>query len=239
MAEQIKNHVFIVTYGRSGSTVLQKVLQSIPGYFFRGENNHMLYPLYITYRRAHEMRHLHGYAPLPPEEPWYGADEVDPEAFGRRLCKVFSRFILQPPEGTRVLGFKEIRYHQARDDLFEPYLDFIAKNFPGTKFVFNTRRWQEVVKSGWWADMKEENVRALVERADGLFADYVRKNPSNCHAMRYEDFKGNPDAFEGLFDFLGEHFDRQKVEGLIAQQLNHAELILQQPTEAQEHDVFE
>src|SRR5688572_1085508 len=32
-------HLFIVTYGRSGSTLLQGVLNSIPGYLIRGEND--------------------------------------------------------------------------------------------------------------------------------------------------------------------------------------------------------
>jgi hypothetical protein len=35
-------YVFIVTYGRSGSTLLQGVLNSIPGYLVRGENRQAL-----------------------------------------------------------------------------------------------------------------------------------------------------------------------------------------------------
>ena len=34
--------VFVVTYGRSGSTLLQNVLNTIPGYCIRGENANTL-----------------------------------------------------------------------------------------------------------------------------------------------------------------------------------------------------
>ena len=37
--------VFVVTYGRSGSTLLQTVLQSIDGYFIRGENTGKFPPM--------------------------------------------------------------------------------------------------------------------------------------------------------------------------------------------------
>jgi hypothetical protein len=34
----IKRYVFIVTYGRSGSTILQKIIGKAPGFFIAGAN---------------------------------------------------------------------------------------------------------------------------------------------------------------------------------------------------------
>ena len=36
------DHVFVMTYGRSGSTLLMGILNSIPGWLLRGENRHAM-----------------------------------------------------------------------------------------------------------------------------------------------------------------------------------------------------
>jgi hypothetical protein len=222
MTSEIRKHVFIVTYGRSGSTVLQRVLQSIPGYFIRGENNHTLYPMYLAYRRAFEARYEHGKKQHSPEDPWYGADDIVPQQFAARLCDAFKSEIIRAPEGTRVAGFKEIRFHEAGEELFAPYLDFIAEHFPGSKFIFNSRQWEAVSKSSWWATMDPQLVESIIEKADGLFAGYCNDNPETCYQMHYEDFCGNPVAFQGLFDFLQEPFDKTAIANLIEPKLGHA-----------------
>lgn len=218
-----QGYVFIVTYGRSGSTVLQKVLQSIDGYFVRGENNHTLYALFDAHRRAFEARHKHGTGEPQADNPWYGADLIRPARFSTGLCEVFLREIIQPPADARIVGFKEIRFHEAGEEQFENYLNFIANKFPGTKFIFNTRNWEAVSKSSWWATMNPERVREIVETCDRMYANYALKHPGYCHQMKYEDFSGNAEAFRGLYEFLGETFDLAKVEGLISQRLKHAE----------------
>lgn len=38
-----EGYVFIITYGRSGSTLTQNLLNSLPGYCIRGENSNLLY----------------------------------------------------------------------------------------------------------------------------------------------------------------------------------------------------
>jgi len=217
-----KQHVFIVTYGRSGSTLLQKVLQSIDGYFIRGENNHTLYPLFLAWRRAHEARFQFGKNNHEETNPWYGADAIQPGAFGAKLCQAFLEEVIRPPEGARVVGFKEIRFHEAGEALFEPYLDFIYENFENSKFIFNMRRWENVSKSSWWATMKPERVQAIVEECDTLYTAYAARYPERCHMMHYEDHAGNADAYTGMFEFLGEPFDRTKVASLIEKRLDHA-----------------
>jgi len=222
MAICTQNHVFIVTYGRSGSTVLQRILQSIDGYFIRGENNNTLFPLFLAYRRAFEARHGHGNSDHHASDPWYGANNIDPETFAQNLVELFVRDIVQPPTSARVVGFKEIRFHEAGEDLFEPYLDFIAANFPASKFIFNMRRWQDVAKSSWWATMDPSRVRAIIEDADKMYTNYAAKHPETSLVMQYESFVGNPDAFAPLFAFLGEPYKPDDVAELLGDRLLHA-----------------
>ena len=42
---QITTSLFVVTYGRAGSTLLQNMLNALPGVTLRGENNNLLAPL--------------------------------------------------------------------------------------------------------------------------------------------------------------------------------------------------
>ncbi|RMB12445.1 sulfotransferase [Eilatimonas milleporae] len=214
--------VFVVTYGRSGSTLLQTLLQSIDGYFFRGENANAFLPVFDSYRRALSLRHKFNIRrPVPPTGPWYGADEVDPDAYARALTDVFIRQVLRPSAGARVVGFKEIRYHEIPETLFEPYLDFIRDMFAPAKIIFNMRDWRAVIKSSWWATMLEGKVRDMVETADAAYRDYADRHADSCFLLNYDDYKADPEALKPLFDFLGEPFSPDHVRGLMTNRLKH------------------
>lgn len=221
MAQNIEGYVFIVTYGRSGSTLLQTVLQSINGYCIRGENNNSLMSLYESARAVAEARAEHGQRPMAGHEPWYGIDTIKPDGYAQGLVETFKRHVLQPPEGTRVLGFKEIRFHRAGPEHFGPFLDFIGRHMAPAKFIFNCRHWQDVAKSSWWRDCDEEMVRERVETSDQLYRDYAAAHPDQCFIAQYEDYAGNPDYWRGLFDFLGEPFDAELVRALSEKRLKH------------------
>ena len=130
--------------------------------------------------------------------------------------------ILRPPAEARVVGFKEIRFHEAGPDEFEPFLNFIHDNFAGCKFVFNTRPWEEVARSGWWANMKPERVQEIISAADTLYADYLKKYPVRAIHLRHEVTRADPKAFEPLFEFLGETYDEDMVAAVAGKRLGHS-----------------
>jgi hypothetical protein len=117
-------YVFIVTYGRSGSTLTQAYLNSFPGYCIRGESNNLILDLCrmikrlevtnFTWRREDAAKPAAKRRPFlreilgTPVDPWYGAELVDPDRLARGLCDVFVREALHLPPGTRVGGFKDI-----------------------------------------------------------------------------------------------------------------------------------
>lgn len=216
-----RSYIFIVTYGRSGSTVLQSQLQAIPGYFVRGENMNVLYSLYQASVAAHIARYTHGKKAHAPDDPWFGADEIIPERFTQHLVEIFTKDVLQPPEDARVVGFKEIRFHEAGPEHFEAFLNFIHKNFKNAKFIFNTRPWQEVAKSGWWASMDSERVKEIITGADQLYKDYLQKYPERGIHMRHEVTRENSTAFEPMFEFLGETYDEASVRAVAEKRLGH------------------
>lgn len=230
-------YLFIVTYGRSGSTVLLSVLNAIPGIVVRGENGHLcraLRQIVATVETAPDFVRRRaavvvapGDRPLAlrdtlctPADPWFGAERVDPDAVGRALCEAFVRTVLQVPAGTRVAGFKEIRYLDHVDDIADE-LDFLRRFFPGARFVFLTRDHRAVMASGWYVRMSRIVTARRLRAADAAFARYAARHPDICHALRHEDFAENPEAFRPLFAFLGEPFDRAAVAAILDRRLTH------------------
>ena len=221
MAPSFESFIVVVTYGRSGSTLLQTILQSIPGAFIRGENNLALYPLYRSWLRANNTRYAKGPAAIPPSGPWYGADEVQPRRFAQSLGRAFIEDVLVPPDGVRVLGFKEIRFHDVEEGDMPPFLDWIRATFPNTRLVFNTRRATDVARSSFWKEGKMDRIVGMIERLDAAYADYLATRPGAGHLVRYDDYVGDVEALRPLFAYLGEPFDRPRIEAALSVQLGH------------------
>lgn len=232
-AGRIVGHVFVVTYGRSGSTLLQAILNDIDGYCIRGENQNALQHLaqaWITLTDSDEIakrRRLGADAAAPgipgfgtPEDPWFGAESIRPDALAARLGAAFVDTVLCPPPGTRVTGFKEIRY-SARPGFLPRQLGFMRRAFPGARFVFNTRDPEAVARSGWWADLDPARVMAELSAADRAFAAYVERHPDHAMLVHYDTYRDTPEALRGLFAFLEEPFDRDRVAAVMARPLAH------------------
>lgn len=217
-----RSYVFIVTYGRSGSTVLQTLLQSIPGYYIAGENNNCLSAIFQAVELASVARHQHGKNDHDPLNPWFGANMIEPNRFASKLVDVFVDEIIQPPADARVVGFKEIRFHKAGPEKFEDFLNFMHQHFNGCKFVFNTRGWREIVRSGWWKNQRPERVEEIIRGADMMYHEYLAKYPERGILLHHEKTREDPVAFKPLFDFLGEDFDLDKVSEIANRHLGHS-----------------
>lgn len=220
--------VFIVTYGRSGSTLLQTLLNALPGYQIRGENNNALLPVFHAWQslqKAYSISNVtHKKRTTAPDHPWYGIEKTQAGPFAQGMVQSFINHVLCPDPGIRVSGFKEIRYSNAGDD-FEDYLDFIHAHFPGCRFVFNTRNHADVLKSGWWPNWyatEPDVVTEILTRSDRTFKAYQAKHPDRGIVMHYDDYTWDRDLFRGLFDLLGEPYDADLVARVMDRRLMHS-----------------
>ena len=182
--EPPKSYLFIVTYGRSGSTLLHSILSRIEGYYLAGENTNTLFWLYRSYQAALATRSQWGKRPTELGNPWFAAERVQPQAYGRRLVRVFLDEVLRPPAEARVVGFKEIRWFNELAPLSE-FLDFIAKFMTPSKFVFNTRDPVAVSNSKWWAKRPQDRVVAEIERNHAWIDAYCAQNPDIAIRVHY------------------------------------------------------
>ncbi len=213
-------HIVIVTYGRSGSTLLQGVLNTIDGVLVRGENDNLFLDLLHLARRIRAVR-KNAQGGFTAQAPWFGADELSDTVILEALRLAARRLLLGDQvddPGIVTLGFKEIRFSEVGADL-EEYLDFLSELLPETAFVINTRDLDRTVRSGWWAERPADEVRSELESFEQrLFAFASARE--DCFHIRYEDVIDAGPRLGELFAFLGVPYDLERVR--IALQVPHS-----------------
>ena len=205
-------YVFVVTYGRSGSTLLAGLLNAIPGYRIRGENYNTLYRLFqadAAIAKACDM--FAGVDHLGPESAWYGTPQVRPHLYRAGLIESFVTNVLRPEPGDRVIGFKEIRYTPLHMTDLTEYLAFIRDSFPRSKIIFNHRDPAAVARSGWWVD--DTDAEAKIRAADERLLTYSADR-RNFHFF-YDRIDGGLDHIHALLRFLGEDLDDSSIRAVL------------------------
>ncbi|PZQ10781.1 MAG: hypothetical protein DI565_19580 [Ancylobacter novellus] len=188
-----KGFLFVLTYPRSGDLVLQKMLNSIPGYCIRGELGGAVRPLSRAWAET-VSRGTRG-------------DKDDLEvaslAFGWDVANEFVAHLLAPPESARVVGF---RSNEIYDDIesFWNLTSFLYTTFPHARIIFNTRNAERVSRSGPWARQPQDKVLQTLRNMDGFFDDFARSYPERSLCVKYDDYTTSSPALKRLYDFLGE-----------------------------------
>ncbi|MDW3220457.1 MAG: sulfotransferase [Acidimicrobiales bacterium] len=210
------DHVLIVTYGRSGSTLLQGMLNTINGLLIRGENGNVFHDFFRAARGLEENRHRSG-SSFAPYSAWFGMAEMSTLRLADELRPTARRMLLGndlDDPAVRAIGFKEIRYLDVQDDLVD-YLAFLEDLFPNTAFVFNTRDPAETVASGWWVDEDPAVVSARIHDLHDRFTAFAAAR-SNCFSIDYHDVVGTTSRLQELFAFLGAEFDQARADAVLA-----------------------
>lgn len=208
--------LFIVTYGRSGSTLLQGILNAIPGYRIYGENHNALFHIFRAYNHLRIAKLEFGRKPTDPTNAWYGIDGIPLKLFGRRCANVFFQTCLRPQEGTRCIGFKEIRYtrEEIDDEEFPQYLKYIAEYFPRTGFIFNVRDAKMAANSGFWQKQERDSVVSVLEDSRRRFTEYATDR-KNCFLFDYDRLMADRSHARDLFVFLDEPYESESLEAVL------------------------
>lgn len=207
--------VLVVTYGRSGSTLLQGVLNAIPGCVVRGENENFCHGLFLSWRALQTARRTHGGdAARSPTDPWYGMPDTNPERFLKDAGLLIRNQLLGglDPASVQCLGFKEIRYIDNPN--LPAYLDFLEQVFPSLGVVFLTREHDSVSRSAWWREKNPEVVKAKLALFEKTVAGWA-KDRSNVFHIDYADLVANGARLASMFTFLGAAYDRETVRQVL------------------------
>lgn len=208
--------ILVITYGRSGSTLLQGVLNSIDGVLIRGENENVFFDFFEAYRKLQRLKGKHVGAILP-KQPWFGIGLFDETLLLERLRDTARAILLADRIADPAVvcyGFKEVRYFEVGAD-FEAYWDFLGRLFPNPAFIINTRSLDDVVKSAWWKDWDADELRATLRDFEDRCADYA-KTRSNCFRIDYEHVRGKGERLREMFDFLGADYEPEVIDAVLA-----------------------
>jgi len=209
-----RSFLFVVTCGRSGSTLVQGVLNSIPGFCICGENMNACLDLMGFYKswyssidsfRSNNM-------PVDSRNSWFQVSSV-PEL--KAACQDFLWRLCAKDFDDRVVGFKEIRWRSVVD--LEGFLDWLFVVF-NARFLFLTRNHAEICRSKWF----RESVGC-----DKMLQDWEDRVGSYIACHPYQDWfwldlgclhprdSVSPEIFRDLFGWLGEEFDRKVLQGVL------------------------
>lgn len=213
-----ERYVFIVTYGRTGSTLLQKLIGEMPGVYMAGENHDCLRGVFEAWRDAVILKERYGWGFQAADHPWHGAHVADPDGYARAMAAAFVAHILKPPRGARTVGFKEIRY--LTPDLRD-YLLFIDRFLAPATFVINTRSIDEVSRSAWWKDADHDQLAADVARFEAITDALVAEFPDRFVKLDYARWTRDPEALRPLHAMLSAPFNRDRVAATLAVRLEH------------------
>lgn len=204
--------MFVMTYGRSGSTLLMGILNSIPGWLLRGENRHAMRHLYDFHRSGlTERARVDAARASQPTHPWFGIEGFPEQASLDHIRALAEATLLRPEADTRVTGYKEIRWY---DEDLADYLDFLRQVFPGARFVLNTRNLEDVAASNYWTH--KEDPLGQVRRNEAKMLAAAETLGDAVFRVHYDDYVADAEVLRGLFDWLDEDFDPDAVRAVMA-----------------------
>lgn len=224
----------IVTFGRSGSTVLQSALNSHPNVLIRGENYNALSGLrdYWTSLVDSAARHHSG----RPHHPWFGTAKLSPVQARDDLTTHVVGTLLRPKASTRWTGFKEVRYEGAyfpSTSALCAYLLFLQELLPGLSFLFNTRNPRAAAQSGWW--QQHPNAQGMLQQTNNIFhatSSALTKllGEHRVQLIDYDSWRTHPEILVKALDELGFPVDKDIIDDAVAKVLTHG----QHPVDSEE-----
>jgi hypothetical protein len=206
--------LFVMTYGRSGSTLVAGLLNGLPGYLIRGENRNAVHHLFRYHQTLlAESGRGRKRALRKETHPFFGIGDFPAPRSLAGIRRLVLETVLRPGADTRVTGFKEIRWYH--EDM-EEYVAWLREVFPGARFLVNTRAHADVLSSKWWAKGDPQHNAehlAAIERRILATADDLGEAAYRIH---YDDYVADPTVLRGVFEWLGEPWDEGLVRSVMS-----------------------
>ncbi|WP_343900464.1 sulfotransferase, partial [Nocardioides aquaticus] len=182
-------YVFVVTYGRSGSTLVQGLLNTLPRTLVRGENGLYLVHLYRALADSRRFRSRHDkYRGRAPSSAFFGVRHTKERYFHRAVRGIVKDSVLGPVDPSSVdrLGFKEVQWHRVEPEEVAGFFDMMDAAFPGARYVLNTRDPEAVLKSGFWRRVDDDVAAQRVEAIKEIQQFLRETRPERVLDVAYE-----------------------------------------------------
>lgn len=203
--------IIICATGRSGSTTLQRIINTIKDSDITGENDgaiNNLLETYLSIKKTNKIRISSYEESCTKVKPaWYNNYNfvIVKENIKNTILSIIHC------NSKRVSGFKEIRYFN------KMYLiDAFIELFPNTKVICNIDdNTYRQCKSNWWVTVGNSK-NHLIEH-NKQYIDYCKKNKNSY--LFYMKYLFDISEVKKLFVFLNEDFDKKKYDYIIKNNL--------------------
>jgi hypothetical protein len=212
--------VLICATGRSGSTTLQRIINSIPNSNICGENYgaiNSLLEFYMKLKICVEKYIPGHYSPAKYETiisknikpSWYNSFHFE-EIKQNIRNTIISMF--KKDSNTYLWGFKEIRYDNKRVNLLLAFKEL----FPQTKIIIQIR--ENILnqsQSGW--HKKDNNSINYLNNLNNELVNFYNLNKEWCYFTTFEKMFDKNNLLK-IFDFIEcrENYDENKVDDILA-----------------------
>jgi len=215
--------VLICATGRSGSTTLQRIINTIPNSNICGENYGAINSLLDFYVKLHATSsdYVPGhYKPAYYEEiisknvkpAWYNSYKM-PEMEQKLRQLIITMF--KKDSNTKLWGFKEIRYDNQKVKL----LKMFKALFPQTKVIIQIRLNIAAQSQSSWHKQDKNAIQNLHNLNSELYNFYC-ENKDWCYFTTFEKMfdKNN---IQNIFSFIDcrENYDENKIDNVLKNNL--------------------
>lgn len=211
--------VLICATGRSGSTSLQRIINTIPNSNICGENYGAINSLLDFYVKLHATSRdqVPGhYKPVSYEDiisknvkpSWYNSYQIT--QMEQKICELII-VMFKKNSNTNLWGFKEIRYNNKNINL----LKYFKQLFPQTKVIIQVREnITEQSQSSW--HKLDKNALQTLQKMNKELWDFYIQNKDWCYFTTFEKMfdKNN---LQNIFSFIGcrENYDEGKIDKVL------------------------
>jgi hypothetical protein len=207
--------VLICATGRSGSTTMQRIINTIPNSNICGENFAAINSLLEFYRRikksttdnipGHTTSFTYDYLIKKNIKPcWYNSYNINNMV---QMIRMTIINMFKDSATTNLWGFKEIRYDSGNIN----YITDFKEIFPQTKVIIQIREnIKSQCKSGWFKGDKTAG-KFLTETNKELI-NFALSNKEWCYLTSFEKMFDIPNL-KNIFTFIGcgEQYDQNKI----------------------------
>lgn len=212
--------VLIVATGRSGSTTLQRIINTIPNSNICGENYGAILALLQFYRniKVSTCKYIPGgKTPLSYNDilrngikpSWYNSYNIDDIV---QQIRQMIRKLFQGTNASTIWGFKEIRFDNNQVTLLNEFVEL----FPHTKIIIHIREnITQQSKSSWYRHNPNESVKYLQEYNKQLIS-YYQQHTSYCYLSTFERMF-EIDHVRNIFTYIGcdNHFNEKSIRDIL------------------------
>ena len=211
--------VLICATGRSGSTTMQRIINSVPNSNICGENFGAINSLLEFYKRIKTTTFDYVPGHLRPasyediiskdvKPSWYNSYNFQQTV---SMIKMMIVSLFKNTSATNMWGFKEIRY----DNGNIKYLKEFKELFPQTKVVIQIRGNITAQSQSSWLK-KDKNALQYLNTLNNEFYNFYSQNKEWCYFTTFEKMF-DMENIKKIFEFIdcSQYYDQNKIKQIL------------------------